>query len=519
MIKVLLYFVFLTLPSLCLANEPAVQPNLPIELLRIEEAYHIGNQLSESLWVNKIPYSTVPALVYSVEKNTEYLVNHPNPDLTKYELTEYFVNSRPVYKKIGSLTFQFNALLCCQYINGVATILMGKEVDKTEYLITTFLHEGFHYFQSESLYKTKTPISKLQAAIAGGIAEYPKKNFDNESNLIIEGRLLNSILTTNAASDERAIRHLISVEDNRKKAMTEKATLFEDWALLMEGTAYYVESQAAKRLVSNPYHSIIDKNIDPKYSHFQGINLSDLYGLKLLTNKPQTPSGILGTVAYVYGKAFSLVLDKYKSDWQTGLFLPSDSFIQNPESAINGYMANVKANNLSSRLLATLQLNESESKALYDESRNRYLSTDDVTRIKEKLRIEGNIDAYPFEDGWTYKIQTQQFGLFPTFANPHNIESYSDNQATVFFGGYDSIETSDQLLHIDRPTIPVIIYLTSLIRFKDVGHSLEDANIQCTNPLNGRCEHLNLTIQGLSLRASNAFIRHDIAKRETVISF
>ena len=98
--------------------------------------------------------------------------------------------------------------------------------------------------------------------------------------------------------------------------------------------------------------------------------------------------------------------------------------------------------------------------------------------------------------------------------------TYCDNTMgkSVYFEGLIKLETPDKRLTIEKISIPVVsMMFTGSIRFKDIGHSLQDAHIKCTGESDGVYEELQLKIDGLELTAKNVKVTHDQKKQETLI--
>ena len=528
-------FLFLALQGGAANDEKSISniKDMPLQVLRYKEVFNIANKLSDRLWGEHIPYEEVPVIAYDLGKKEEYLINHTNPDLKEYKPTDFFINSKRVYKKIGDLTFKFPGGLACHMINGFPTVSMGYGEDTPlESIVQTFIHEGFHYFQFSSLYKQGIGDASSSIRSEGFMAFPRTANYDMD--LVIEGKLLFDF--TNDKSPETIepdkLKELVATEIKRKEKLNMKACRTEDFEFLTEGTAAYVELKAIGILLNEGIPATcIPKGIDPHYNYFskdifQGRYEANLahFGPTMLKNKIKFPSTAQGEITYRYALALVRVLEKLSSEkglaWQKGLFPLITETNLTKEEALEKFYNNLKENNLSKRLIKLTAVPENETNKIYQETQAKYLSKEEIKEIEEKINIEQNIDSYPFEPGWTYKIETKQFVL-PYF-NFLDGKQYADKTTVkcVYFNGLQKVATSDQRLLIEKISIPVIVNMyRGNVRFKDIGHTSADARIDSIGKSGNCYKELKLKIEGLELTVKNVEIEQHPEEKETLLKF
>jgi len=409
--------------------------------------------------------------------------------------------------------------VCCQRISGQPTIILAWNLLKqTENLITIFIHEGFHYFQFSAFFDSGADLMGLQLLLAKGSNSYPRGDLENEFDLFVEGKLLFQDIWS--AQDAR---DLVATETIRRARLDNQSRLYEDYALLMEGTAFAVETHAFQKLRTNRYPTLIPEGVDPQYSHFQRKSLGQLYDSeKPLINRENVPSGVGGTAAYLYGRSIARLLDALKTsnpslDWQKGLFPKQFGAGLDPKTIPSRFLEYISVNNLSQRLRHAVPISPDAARETHKNTRQRLLTEDAASRLTEKKHIEDNLSTYPFENGWSYIIETGEF-IYPRLDNPMELESFANGLTEVFFKGYASIETARKNLTIEPATIPVVIdLLTGTIRFKDLSLSQESPRLICEDVSTEVCTNLTLELPGLRLRAKSAIVDVSSERRETKV--
>jgi len=501
---------------------------VPLQILRYQEVYNIGKQLSDKLWGEHIPYEDVPVLAYDLAKQEEFLINHPDPNPENYEPTDFIVNEKRVYEKRGELTMKYPGGQCGQMMDGYLVVTMGYgEEIPLESLVQTFIHEGFHHWQYSSLYQLGLH-ELIDSVPRAGWQESPRTAAYDE-DLIVEGKLFFELTNDDHEIDYGKLDELVSTEIVRKRKLSTDVDRSENFLFLTEGTAVYVELTALNILMEEGVdNSMIPPGADPNYTYFAGdqfarqyqANLQH-YGPTMLRNKINLPSTAMGEVAYRYALALVRVLEKTSAandrNWSQGLFPFVESEIPE-DQADEAFYNHLDANNLSARLVDLADIPEERNTSIYDQAKSRLLSPEDIDSIQKKIHIEENIDSYPPEDGWTYRGEAGQFLL--TYFDWLRVRTYCDNTMgkSVYFEGLIKLETPDKRLTIEKISIPVVsMMFTGSIRFKDIGHSLQDAHIKCTGESDGVYEELQLKIDGLELTAKNVKVTHDQKKQETLI--
>lgn len=499
----------------------------PWLIMAYQETFCVASQLSDRLWVENVPYEKVPVLAYDLASKEEYLINFPKPAPSGYAPTPYRINEKPVYRKIGDLTLKYPGGQACRLIDGIPVVTMGYGSDTPLILIVqAFLHEGFHFFQMSSVY----------AAGIQDMMQFPGKSPRNEAfdaDLVVEGKLLYD-LTAESKKDSKPvvidlIRRLAAVESFRKKKLPLNWNRGEDLTFLLEGTATFVELKALSILgQEKPKKTTIPENCSVKNLSISRESAADIFtansrhfGPEMLKNKINYPSTSIGEIQYRYALALVRVLQSWCAEngtnWTAGMFplIPPDL---SGEKAKAAFLQKIDNGNLSRRLLDLVKLSDADASSCYRDTMSRYLSQEERQLIAEKVHIEKNLDRFPFEDGWTYRVNAKKFIL--TYFDWITGTSYADEsiQKVAYIRGLDKLATSDKSMEIEGISIPVIVEMfRGLVRFKDVGRSDRDAQWDYGEKSGDTYKSLKLEIHGLKLRARNARVLIDPCRKETKI--
>ncbi|MDD2715634.1 MAG: hypothetical protein PHW04_07055 [Candidatus Wallbacteria bacterium] len=501
----------------------------PVLILYYQEAFHVAGQLADRLWpAVHIPYQEVPVLAYDPVKKEEYLINHPDPDLKNYEPTEYFINSKRVFKKKGPLSFNCPGGRACSMINGFPVVTMGYGEDSSlEDVIINFIHEGFHYYQFGNLYRIGKDdlMSRLKKDF---FSENPR-TAEYDADLVMEGKILAELTEKKSRkkNGESLLEKIVAVDEMKKKKMSKKLIRGENYEYLIEGTASFVELKALEILTAEGVkNSTIPEGKILSYSYFKGDQIKKYYqtnlehfGPQMLRNKINQPSTNAGEIEYRYALALIRVFDEFCNDdeWKKGLFPLLDPSVSSDE-AEESVSAHLDKYNLPRKISEIFNLSDDRIMKIYRQVLNEYLSSGEMLVINDKTRIEKYLSIYPFEKGWTYKIEAGQF-LYTYFDWVYG-KAYCDKKMTnfVYFCGLFKLETPDKNLTVEEISIPVISNMfKGEIRFKDIGNDLSKAELTFSDNSNGVCQNFELKIPGLKLKAKKAEIIHDKIRKETMI--
>ncbi len=528
----IMFYIFISLFIIIFQNYAfASEPDtVSAQIIRYREVFNISSQLSDKLWNHKIPFENVPVLAYDLKTKEEYLINYPQSPPEKYKTTPYKINNLPVYFTSGDLTFNSYGGRACSMIGKLPVVTMGYGLETPlENLIQTFIHEGFHHYQFSSLYDSG--IGGVTSDIRKHTPEGPR-TMEYDIDLIVEARLLHELTceTSGSKPDVELLKCLAATEKKRKEKLTPDFNRLENYLFLTEGSAVYVELKALKLLLDDKsITSVVSEGTCHNYSYFKEQSFRQAYesnlkhfGTTMLKNKINLPSTANGEITYRYALAFVRLLEKLgandKKSWSENIFPLVDS-TDSPELSLQRFKTHIDSSNLSTRLLKIVNLADKDVEKYYQLAVNKYISTDEIKLISDKITLESNMDKYPDYDGWRYHIQTGRFTMtyFDWLTGSCCCDKFMQNY--IFFSGLYKLEAPDKSLVIEKITIPVVSNMfKGEISFKDKKHSLKDAQIKYTNLRNeGNCDEIYLKIDGLELCAKNALVIHNEKNKETTI--
>jgi|GEM_PF-3079774 len=502
-----------------LSNSAGAQEQTPFQITRYQKVFPTLVKLSDKVWGQNVPYNDMPVLAYDMETQEEFLINYSTTPPDDYKITAFTVNSKPVYKKIGKLTLNFPAAQCCRLIGNAPVITMGYgKNDPPESILQTMLHEGFHYYQNASLYTfgVEDVPGQFKKIL---LTEIPR-TLDYDKKLVIEAKLLFDMTKDDAKPEisSEQLKQLAAVEILRKKQLPADVSMGEDSELLLEGTAVCTELQGLKTLAEGN----IDTRLSTTTLKMLYQQYLQHYGPAILNNQINLTTIADGELVYRYALAFARVLDKTGLAWKRGLFpLLTDTNLTKEKSK-SKVMEHLRKHSFSNMLVTAAKISESQAKAMSSELEKDFLSPSEIRTMKQKIRIEENLDNFPFEDGWTYKVEAGQF-LYTYFNYPTGKRYSGKKGNAAYLSGLLKLESVDKRLLVENTltqniAIPVVSKMFSGdIRFKDIGRDFKEAVIVCENKSNDTCETLSLQINGLKLTAKKVSLVTDETKKETVI--
>jgi len=277
-------------------------------------------------------------------------------------------------------------------------------------------------------------------------------------------------------------------------------------------------------------NTIIPKDSGLIYSYFSKEYLLPLYqanlqhfGPMMLKNKINYPSTTLGEITYRYALALVRVLEEYSQinsqNWAKDLF-PLIFETSSKDKVKEEFFKKIDSDDLTHRLLALIKLSEDEIATIYRDTLNEYLSNDERQIIKKKIESESDLDKFPFEEGWTYKIEAGKF--ISTYFDWINGVSYADKktmQKMAYLKGLAKLETADKQMIIENISIPIVVMIfNGKIRFKDIGNTLENGNFMFGDKEGDVYKTLTLEIKGLTFKAKNVSVQNNKREKETIIT-
>jgi hypothetical protein len=313
---------FLCVPALQSQGKAAELPEaVRVELLRLEETYHVLDRTAGEVWPAWTNYRDFPFL-FSFENGLHVLVGHPNPPEGYILLPDLKVAGKPVHidaRKVEPLQIE-QPLYAGGGISSLGT-LDGKPVTiidmslgrlrpkedksrarfRTEDAILTYVHELFHCFQQGHI---QVPYPNFRYNPDTTFAAYSE----------IEGTALEK--AWRAGDPEESKRYLedfLLARRLKRKGMAEFDKRCESGDEVREGTAVYSEVRSLEVLRA-AFSPQLTPAQDPYYGGFRDIDsLVRKYSLRLHQRKTQTYSYLKG---YEYGCYQALLLERLFPGWQ-----------------------------------------------------------------------------------------------------------------------------------------------------------------------------------------------------------
>jgi hypothetical protein len=286
------------------------------DAVRIEEFYRLATQIQEKVWPG---WSSAPAPLLLVTKETEFLTRYPNPPKE--------------FKKVGDDLYarprQFPlALLATFPAFGPPSVIVIGEPENTEAKTSTpwlfvVMHEHFHQLQDgkPGFYEA---VSKLGLAHGDNtgmwMLNYPfpyEKPEVGTSFAQLRDLLLAAVNETDGSKFKTMAGHYVM---ERKKFFAMLATddrKYLSFQLWKEGIARYVQIKCAEAAEhykpSEEYAAIADYESFESYARrARADTLSELRRAELATWKR--------TVVYSFGASEGLLLDRLNPKWKDGYF-------------------------------------------------------------------------------------------------------------------------------------------------------------------------------------------------------
>jgi len=294
--------------SIMAQKENVYEPIGEIDIIRIEELYHLVETLGDYLWAS-FEIREIPIAI-NKENKQELLLNHPNPSEHFTRFGDCEIDSRPVLIREGCTIFGPEGGGWATNIDGVLTayVSVRQEWQTTDDYLSTLLHECFHVFQR-----------KFWKYTDEGFGELPELEAEYSALIGLESRIIHDILTSDASEkiSERS-RMFVAVRQHRQKKLQEDVVRSEIREEFNEGTATYIQVRLMELCAGTGGIQPLRPEIDPHYSGFAGA--AERYKQYLAEILPPDSTIITFFHAkYKIGMAQCLLLDRVQPGWKEEL--------------------------------------------------------------------------------------------------------------------------------------------------------------------------------------------------------
>lgn len=303
------------------AQAPEIPDAVKLEILRLEETYHVLDQAAAQVWPGWTDYKDYPFLL-NFENGLRILIGHPNPpegfalvpgitvagkavlaDIRKLEplrleqplsggggISNYGTfNDKPVQTVNMSLNrFKPN-------------VEMSGDRYRTEEQILIYIHELFHCFQKEHV-RTAYPNFRYN----------PDTDFASFSE--VEGAALEKAYeATDPEESKRFLADFLMARALKRKEMEESDRKSESSDEVSEGTAVYSEVRTLET-IKQGFKPGLTSAQDPYYEGFRDVeSLLKRYRERLAKTKADTFNYLK---CYEYGCFQAILLQRLFPGWQ-----------------------------------------------------------------------------------------------------------------------------------------------------------------------------------------------------------
>jgi hypothetical protein len=324
--KIVLLVIFLFLSANPNFSSEDFKYELPqavlIEILRVEETYHVLDQVADQVWIGWDNYRDFPFLL-TFENGLRVLIGHPEPP-DGFELyPAVAIGDKKVYvDRRQENSIQLEQPLSCgggvlNYgsYNGKPVVIVDMKYDRmnkekesevpptqTENRVLIFTHELLHCFQRDHI--------KIQY---GNLRYNPDANFAIYSE--IEGEaLLNAYQEMDNEKATQYLKDFLVAREIKRTSMTEQQQNEESSDELREGQAVYSEVRTLE-LLKGGYSGLLTAEKDTFYSEFNNIQpIFETYLERLENSKKESLEAKMR--CYSYGCFQALLLQRFFTDWQ-----------------------------------------------------------------------------------------------------------------------------------------------------------------------------------------------------------
>jgi len=275
----------------------------PMDVARIEELYHITDELGDEIWPG-FDTRQIPIAVNCCDRQ-ELLAGHPDPPegFRPFDVVE--TDTPRFHLMDGCTRFGPEGGGWLEEVGGVdaAYVSIIQEEQTTEDYLSLLLHECFHAYQKE--YRER--------ADGDGIL-LPQLDADYSAMLCLESVLLHEALA--GGGDPRELATMaVAVRRERRKDLPAGMIHTENEEEYDEGTATYVQARLMRLMCERGGMKPLRPGADPCYHGFS--DLHGPYGGYL--EKIIPPRGMIVTyhhAKYHNGMAIGLLLDSLRPDWK-----------------------------------------------------------------------------------------------------------------------------------------------------------------------------------------------------------
>jgi hypothetical protein len=359
-----LYF-YVVLVTLFLALQVSItkEDESPIAFDIIEEVKSISQK---SLWPGFNPL-IYPLVIYDGE-NT-YLFNHPNPP-KEFMPVKGLENVLEYVGQFG--TIPGNTVIKISDVQTAAILLeIMKEPNKRE-IAAVAVHESFHVFQMSS-YPEWWKVNELE------FFTYPFENIEVLNLRKLETEAFRRALQSeDEMNDLRWSKTALEIRRERFEKMKEGSILYECGIELLEGTAHYIQYQAAGKHL---HTEIKEEGYLPEQVRLRG---------------------------YAIGNALCLLLDHFKPSWKEE--------IKKGEQTI---LHELLENELIAIEEEPYEFSKQEKEDIF-----KKVQMEVEELISEKKRIKNEFLSQP---GWRIIVSAESEPLSPRSFDPMNLQLLADS--------------------------------------------------------------------------------------------
>ncbi len=408
---------------------PALPEAVRIELLRLEETYHVLDQTAAKVWPGWTNYRDF-SFQFNFENGLRVLVGHPSPPEGFVLATDIKVDGKPVYidaRRVEAVRLE-QPLHAGGGISSLGTsggkpiplidMSLGRarpgdeaggRMFEAETSILTYIHELFHCFQEDHI---QVPYPNFRYNPDVTFASYSE----------VEGAALEKAYQAGGSKEaQRYLEDFLLARKLKRRGMSEFDARCESGDEVREGTAVYAEVRSLEVLAAGftPRLRTIE---DPYYRGFADVGaLLRRYWERLDKRKALTYSYLKG---YEYGCYQALLLQRLFPGWQA-------SFGGKPVLLDEEIGARVKLT--------------SEDEGLAE---RRFKRVYKLTKIRERHRKavherDAAYQAISSRQGRAYIVSFKPIRQFAAGLVDAQKKKYEVGLMNVFPGGVGTVKTDD----------------------------------------------------------------------------
>ena len=292
-----------------------------VELLRLEETYHVLDHTAAKVWPGWTNYRDFP-FQFSFENGLRVLVGHPSPPEGYTLAPDITVDGKPVYidaRRVEPLRLEQplyagGGILSLGRANGKPIPLIDMTLGRsrpreeagggrfqTETSILTYIHELFHCFQDDHI---RVPYPNFRYNPDALFASYSE----------IEGAALEKAYGAGGPEEAKQyLKDFLLARKLKRKGMPDFDARCESGDEVREGTAVYAEVRSLEALAAG-FTPRLTTAQDHFYRGFADLGaLLRVYWARLDKRKALTYSYVKG---YEYGCYQALLLERLFPGWQ-----------------------------------------------------------------------------------------------------------------------------------------------------------------------------------------------------------